>query len=117
MALLVNVQRKALLEIRMLLGRFVRAELEPAEFLPEYRSLFGPFDPPDLTMSGLSQTEQNELSLYIKLMGGWFGEDDGLVPRRADWEYGKDMGAYSWIDGPAYRRWIRVAAAEAGIDL
>jgi len=113
---LVTAQRTALREIRVLLGRFTRGEVEAAEFIPKYRSMFAPFDPPDLVTSDLTDAERTELALYIQFMGGWFGEDDALIPRRADWQYGKDTEPYSWIDEPEYRSWIKRAMADAGVD-
>jgi hypothetical protein len=111
------IQRKSLQEIQSLLGRFVRAEIEPAEFIPKYQALFAPFDPPDLVTTELRDTERTALELFIRFMGGWFGEEYGLVPKRSAWEYGSDTEPYGWIDGPAYRRWISSAAQEMGIVL
>lgn len=110
-------QRQALGEIRTLLGRFVRAELDVATFVPSYQRLFAPFDPPDLATAELSDAERAELALFIQLMGGWFGEDDPLVPKASDWQYGKDDRPYGWIDPDAYRRWIASSTRAAGIVL
>jgi hypothetical protein len=111
------MQRQALKAIHDLLGQFVRGEIEPADFVPAYGALFAPFDPPDLTLAGLCDAERAELELFIQLMGGWFGEEDALIPKRSDWEYGKDTEPFGWIDGPAYRKWILEATQRIGIRL
>lgn len=112
-----EAQREALSRIRALVSRFVNDEIEVAEFLPQCRSLFAPFDPPDLSCAELSEPEREELGLYITVTGGWFGEDDERIPRRHDWVYGVDTSPYSWIDGPAYRRWIVSAASDARVQV
>jgi hypothetical protein len=114
---LVDEQRLALVEIRGLLADFVEGRIEVPEFVPRYRSLFGQFDPPDLNARGLSDIERSELQVFIQIMGGWFGEEDGLIPRRPDWVYGTDTEPYSWIDGPGYRRWILERLGRAGVNL
>jgi len=110
-------RRLALGEMRGLLERFIRCEIEPRDFIPAYRQLFAPFDPPDLSTGGLSAEEKTELKLFVLLMGGWFGEYEEEIPKRQDWKYGSDLEPYSWIDGPAYRQWVLKAAEESGIRL
>lgn len=110
-------QRQALGEMRLLLGKFVTGYVQVSEFLPAYRSLFASFDPPDLSTSGLSTEERAELDLFIRFMGGWFGEDEESIPQRADWQYGSDTEPYAWVDGPAYRQWIRAEVTAAGRTL
>jgi hypothetical protein len=114
---LVTAQRQSLQEIRTLLGKFVRAEIESTYFIPKYKTLFAPFDPPDLVTQDLSKSELIELDLYIEIMGGWFGEKDDLIPKISDWKYGENTLPYSWIDTSSYRKWILSRAAENGIDL
>lgn len=114
---LLTKQRQALSEMRALLGRFVHAEIDAAVFVPTYRKLFAPFDPPDLVTDDLSEPEQRELELFIRFMGGWFGEDDDLIPKRSDWEYGANDQPYGWIDETSYRSWISAATSEAGLVL
>lgn len=110
-------QKNALREMRTLLGQFVRGELEAAQFIPSYKRLFAPFDPPDLTTMDLSESAKREFDLFLLFYGGWFGEHDDKIPRRTSWTYGQDQEPYAWIDGPAFRQWIRRTAEEAGIDL
>ncbi len=114
---LVDRQRRALVDIRRLLADFVEDRIEASGFIPKYRSLFAPFDPPDLTTGDLTETERGELSVFLKIMGGWFGEEDALLPRRPNWKYGTDDEPYSWIDGPRYRQWIVDSLAHEGIKL
>ncbi len=110
-------QRQALSDIRVLLGRFVRSEIDVSTFIPSYRQLFAPFDPPDLVTEELSDAERAELDLFIRFMGGWFGEVDDLIPKMRDWEYGKNDQPYGWVDSESYRRWITSATFEAGVTL
>lgn len=110
-------QRQALSEIRVMLGRFVRGEIDASAFVPGYRLLFAPFDPQDLVTEELSDAERAELELFIRFMGGWFGEEDELIPKTRDWEYGKNEQPYGWVDSESYRRWIASATSEAGITL
>jgi len=114
---LLATQREALRELRSLLGRFVRAEIDVSEFLPRYRRLFAPFDPPDLTTADLSLDECKQVDVFICLMGGWFGEQDELIPRRSDWVYGTDTAPHGWIDANAYRALIRSRLTAAGIEV
>jgi hypothetical protein len=110
-------QRDALSKMRVLVSRFVSGEIEVADFVPPLGSLFAPFDPPDLSTTELTDAERTELWFYIDVKGGWFGETAERIPRRGDWVYGRDTSPYSWIDGPAYRRWIVSAASSAGVRL
>ncbi|MEC7521785.1 MAG: hypothetical protein VYE22_18020 [Myxococcota bacterium] len=117
MMTLVEKQRRALEELRRALAEFLRGEIDASIFIPHYRSLFAPFDPPGLAAADLSPAERHELDVYVELMGGWFGENDEAVPRRADWRYGVDVEPHSWVDQPAYRRSIIRRLAEAGLSL
>ena len=117
MMTLVEKQRRALEGLRRALAEFLRGEIDASIFIPRYRSLFASFDPPDLAAAGLSPAERHELDVYVELMGGWFGENDQAVPRRADWRYGVDVDPYSWVDQPAYRRVIARKLSEAGLSL
>ena len=114
---LVDEQRRALVEIRRVLADFVRGDSSVAEFVPHYRSLFAPFDPPDLAVRDLTDAEKSEVDVLIQIMGGWFREYDALIPKDPAWRYGTSMEPYSWIDGPAYRSWIRAQLTRAGIDV
>lgn len=101
-----SVQRAALQQMRDMLRQFIRGDLEVAAFVPSYAALFAPFDPPDRTTEELSDEEYADLSLFIRLMGGWFGEYNELIPRNPSWIYGQNDEPYGWIDGPGYREWI-----------
>lgn len=115
---LINRQRQALSDLRHLLRSFLDEKLDVVDFLPEYRKLFAPFDPPDLVSKGLSPQELVELETLIEIAGGWFGESEDIhVPRRSDWRYGVDTGAYSWIDVSAYRLRIRELLEQQGLKL
>ena len=114
---LVEQQRRALTDIRQLLAEFVEERIEGREFIPKYRSLFAPFDPPDLTTGDLTKRERRELAVFIRIMGGWFREDDDLIPKRDGWVYGEDTEPFSWIDVDAYRRWIVECLADSDIRL
>src|SRR4051812_14385545 len=95
------VKKDALHKIEDLLREFLQGSIDVAEFVPRYQALFAPFDPPDLSMAELSEEEQSELKVFIRLMGGWFGEENDVIPKRAEWKYGTDTEPFSWIDGPA----------------
>lgn len=110
-------QRTALHDIRRLLAAFVGGAISVADFVPRYQKLFAPFDPPDLTAGGLTEAEKHQLETFIQLMGGWFGEEDDLIPKRADWVYGANTEPYAWIDEARYRQWIQERASSEKIDL
>lgn len=113
----IDEQRRSLREIRSLVARFVREEIDVPEFVPRLRKLFGPFDPPDLSVSEMTERESRELDAFVRIAGGWFGEDDFVIPRRSDWEYGRDMAPCAWIDGAAYRRMIVEILSHGGFAL
>lgn len=110
-------RRRALGRIRRLLRRFVDGEIAVSAFLPNYRRLFGDFDPPDVCSEDMSAEERNQLYVFIELMGGWFGEHDHAISLRADWKYGDETEPYGWIDEDAYRRTIAERLAQERIDL
>lgn len=110
-------RRDALHKIKDVLREFLQGHIGVADFVPRYRALFAPFDPPDLSTDDLSEAEQSELKVFIRLMGGWFGEENDIIPKRAEWKYGEDTEPFSWIDGPAYRTVIQEALARAGVRL
>jgi hypothetical protein len=103
----IDERRRALQRIRETLAEFARGDLSLQTFLPRFKKDLGPFDPPDLSTDGLSDSEKAELTLFIELSGGWFGENQHLIPRRSDWQYGTDTEPFGWIDTQAYRDWIR----------
>jgi hypothetical protein len=109
--------QQALSQIRKLLEGYMSGKVNTDKFIPEYRSLFAVFDPPDIMEKSLSSDDRNQLSAYIKIMGGWFGEYDRLIPRKDDWRYGDWKEPFSWIDTEKYIGWIREILDEAGIIL
>ena len=114
---LAEAQRLALDKIRHTIDLFVTEKVGVAEFIESYRSLFAPFDPPDLSASGLSEYDRRSLGVFIRLMGGWFGECDDLIPRRDEWVYGESEEPYGWVDEGRYRGWILEELARAGVEV
>ncbi|MEZ4252402.1 MAG: hypothetical protein R3B99_29680 [Polyangiales bacterium] len=113
---LAEAKRQALDEIEKWIGLFVRGDIGVAEFLLSYRSMFALFDPPDLSVSGLSVSDRQRLDAFVRLMGGWFGECDHLIPRRDGWVYGVDSEPYGWVDEGLYRGWILEELARVGVE-
>jgi hypothetical protein len=90
-----------------MLELFRDGRISAADFVPQYRQLFAPFDPlGGPGESGLTEGEYGQLLVFVELMGGWFRESDHLIPKRADWRYGVDTKPYSWIDESGYRAWV-----------
>ncbi|MEM6274498.1 MAG: hypothetical protein AAF735_04580 [Myxococcota bacterium] len=113
----VQEMRESLVSIKHLLGEFLRGTIDIGQFMPRFNAMFASFDPPDITAAELGSAEQKELEVFIMLMGGWFSEDEHLIPRRKDWECGEDLEPYSWIDADAYREWIVWVCSNAGVAL
>jgi hypothetical protein len=110
-------RREALRQLRGTLREFLAERISVADFVPRYGELFAAFDPPDLSVEGLSEGERSELNVYIRLMGGWFGENENVIPKRSEWKYGEDTRPFSWIDEAAYREVIREALRQNDIQL
>jgi len=105
-------QLDALRKLRSLVGAFLREEIPVADFIPEFRKAFAPFDPYPDQAERLAEADFVMLEKLVKVSGGWFNEDKEFIPLRDDWVYGRDSEPYGWIDSPRYRTAIMTLLGE-----
>jgi hypothetical protein len=109
-------QQDALEKMRALLRDFVTERIDVATFKKAFAFCFAPFDPLDYDRLDPG-IDPSELATYIRISGGWFGEETDLIPFREGWTYGVDAEPFGWIDVPAFRAWIVTQAFEYLPDL
>jgi len=82
--------------------RYVEMKIGWEEFWEKFAEIMGPFDPLDLALVDLDKDQRKEVLFYVKWHGGEFGESEDKIPKRSNWEYGKSIEPYSWIDTHTY---------------
>jgi hypothetical protein len=96
--LIVEITQQALSKIRQLSDEFIAGRLTFDEFYPQFCQHLGNFDPLDEMLGDFNASEQREIELYFRYIGGAFGEQEDFLPRLKSWEDGKPQEPYGWID-------------------
>jgi hypothetical protein len=95
---------EALEGMRRLADRYVADEIGFSEFFPAVQALLGEnFDPLDEAVEDLPGEAKAAVEFFFDWTGGEFGDSEGRVPKRSDWQYGVDTEIYSWVDQEQYR--------------
>lgn len=76
-------------------------------------SVMKPLDPLDWALKELDAPTGKEAEMYVKWLGGEFGETEDHIPRRPEWKYGESDEPYGWVDQDEYR--ARLCKAFAAI--
>lgn len=102
-----NERIESIRTIRICALKFIKGEIRFEEFYDKITFELGStFDPLDLATEDLANELQVEIKMYSKVTGGEFGETENLIPKNPNWEYGKSVENFAWVDKEEYRNLV-----------